>query len=275
LQSNYQIKPIVYESDSIAEVQSLLQTCFPNEKKYTQAFLCWQYLNNPDGKVIGYNAYHDNKLVAHYACQPQQWRINKTPVSAMLSLNTATHPQHQGKGLFTKLANETYRLGKTHGIKFVIGVANQNSYYGFINKLSFQSLGALHAKIGIYTKFNEYNTEFFRAMNIEGFKWRFENPSADYFVFNNFIASATSQSFIHAMLAPMPNQIHSNLKIKSKAPLQLIIGNDNYIKQWKGIGINIPGFARPSPLHLIIKPLDNINFNTSELQFGLADFDAF
>jgi hypothetical protein len=47
-----------------------------------------------------------------------------------------THPNHQGKGLFTKLAKLTYDLAKEEGIEFIFGFPNKNSYPGFIKKLN-------------------------------------------------------------------------------------------------------------------------------------------
>lgn len=48
---------------------------------------------------------------------------------------TMTSPEHQKKGLFTRLAKETYKKSKEEGIELVFGFPNENSAPGFTKKL--------------------------------------------------------------------------------------------------------------------------------------------
>lgn len=59
-------------------------------------------------------------------------------VRAAQSGATMTHPEHQGQGLFTKLAERTYESARDSGVDFVFGFPNQNSYPGFTRKLKWQ-----------------------------------------------------------------------------------------------------------------------------------------
>ena len=58
-----------------------------------------------------------------------------------LSLNTLTAPKFQGRGLFIKMAIETYNDCFKENIKYIIGFPNPNSYPGFVRKLNFSHLG--------------------------------------------------------------------------------------------------------------------------------------
>lgn len=91
----------------------------------------WQYADNPVGKIVGFNAYMGNLLAAHYVTMPIYMNIEGEKTLGVLSLNTATHPEHRGKRLFTILAEKSYQYAAENGYKFVIGVANAQSTHGF------------------------------------------------------------------------------------------------------------------------------------------------
>jgi len=86
---------------------------------------------------LGYIAYsHEGEPAAFYGVYAHPVEYNgKTYVSAQ-SGDTMTHRSHTGKGLFTRLAKLTYALAKEHGVLFIYGFPNKNSYPGFVNKLS-------------------------------------------------------------------------------------------------------------------------------------------
>lgn len=99
------------------------------ERKYDTAYTGLSY--------IGYLAYLDQQPVAYYGLIPTLLSINKQAVLGAQSCDTMTHPAHQKRGLFVKLANQTFALAKQEGIHLVFGFPNQNSYPGFIRHLGF------------------------------------------------------------------------------------------------------------------------------------------
>ena len=99
--------------------------------------------------MLGYNAFHRGELIAHYSTIPIKVNFFGHQRSFLLSLNTATDPRHHKRGLFKKLAQLTYELGKENGFDAVIAVANANSLPGFTNHLGFEFVSQLDAKIGI------------------------------------------------------------------------------------------------------------------------------
>jgi GNAT superfamily N-acetyltransferase len=91
---------------------------------------------------VGFLAYdNDNKPAAFYGVIPTVAYLNKKSVLIAQSADTLTHPKHQRKGLFTLLANKTYDLAKELGIEFIYGIANENSFPGFIKKLGWTHNG--------------------------------------------------------------------------------------------------------------------------------------
>jgi GNAT superfamily N-acetyltransferase len=135
MSQDHQIQQTAVDSASILSYSTLLSDVFGKPELFTKEYLQWQYADNPDGTIVGFNAYQGETLAAHYVTQPMEAVINGVKRRGLLSLNTATHPQHQGKGLFVKLADRTYTYAAEHGYDFVIGVANQNSVHGFTKKL--------------------------------------------------------------------------------------------------------------------------------------------
>ena len=96
------------DESSIQKYIELFAACFPGASHYKAEYLRWLYRANPAGAVVGFDAWDGEILAAHYACVPARMLIGGRACRALLSLNTATHPSYQGKGLFTKLAAATY-----------------------------------------------------------------------------------------------------------------------------------------------------------------------
>lgn len=96
----------------------------------------WFYLHNPYGNPIASLCFYNNKLAGHYAVVPRDFHVNKIIYKFLLSMTTMVHPNHQGKGLFTTQAQQVYDAGASLNYKGVYGFPNQNSIYGFKNKLN-------------------------------------------------------------------------------------------------------------------------------------------
>lgn len=91
------------------------------------------------GEPIGYFAYSsEGQAVAYYGVFPVRVIKDGRIHIAAQSGNTMTDPDHQGKGLFTKLAKLTYEAAEKENISFVFGFPNKNSYPGFIRKLNWK-----------------------------------------------------------------------------------------------------------------------------------------
>lgn len=99
-------------------------------KKFDTSYLIAGY--------FGYFAYDGSKAIAFYAAIPVRMCYKNETELAAQSVNTMTHPDYSGKGLFTKLAQMTYDKLAEAGIRFVWGFPNQNSEPGFLSKLGWE-----------------------------------------------------------------------------------------------------------------------------------------
>ena len=67
---SYEFVAVGTDDKSIREIANLLRLTFPDAGKYSDKFIEWQYRDNPDGKITGFNVYYNKELVAHYAIMP-------------------------------------------------------------------------------------------------------------------------------------------------------------------------------------------------------------
>ena len=105
-------------------------------------YLRWQYLDNPAGKAVVVVARADSgDLAGQYVVIPLHFRLDGEVIKGTLSLNTLTHPEYRGQGLFTKMANATYAICEKEGLSITLGFPNKNSYPGFVRKLQFRHIG--------------------------------------------------------------------------------------------------------------------------------------
>lgn len=108
-------------------------------------FINHQYFANPVGEPYIQLAYDEenNKLAGQYIVIPMKLRINKKDYTCVLSLNTLTHEEFRGQGVFTTLAEDLFANCKEKNVLFCYGAPNPNSYPGFTKKLAFQDIGTV------------------------------------------------------------------------------------------------------------------------------------
>lgn len=108
-------------------------------------YLKWQYGANPQGKAIISCAREKetDKLVGVYIVNPVDLWFNGKIQKSALSLNTFSHKDHRGQGMFTVLAKTCYKLSEKKKIESIIGFPNKMSYKGFVKKLGFKDIGTV------------------------------------------------------------------------------------------------------------------------------------
>src|SRR5215469_3460977 len=180
--SDLEIRQADATPERLAAYSRLLSDVFGEGPKFTEAAIAWRYRDNPVGTVVGADAWDGQRLAAHYAVCPLEAAIEGRVIRGLVSLNTATHPDYQGRGLFSRLAEATYEQGAAAGYEFVVGVANANSTPGFLRRLGFQDCGRLEA--GILTRrpedFLDRPVQFQGSWRKTTFAWRLANPAGRY-----------------------------------------------------------------------------------------------
>src|SRR2546423_9840187 len=109
------LRPLQLDREELSKTLDLLRQIWPDPAKMTARYLEWLYLENPDGKAVGVNAWDGETLAGHYVVIPAKVILFGKSTTALLSLHTAVHPDHRGKGLFVRLAERTYEAGAASG----------------------------------------------------------------------------------------------------------------------------------------------------------------
>ena len=264
--------------------RALFARCFPEATHFTPQYLQWLYAENPAGQVVGVDAMVGDRLAATYVTIPARLRVEGSSVRGLLSLNTATDPDFQGKGLFTRLATAVFERSAAAGYGAVYGVANANSTPGFVRKLGFQLLEPLRAAVGWGPSYCRHlegawrEARLVREWPAEDLAWRQRNPA------NPLTArgrpggltefrGATGYPLLHAT-AFLPGRFAEEAG-QGWAP-SVYIGVVPAAFRRRGAYLDVPDRLRPSPLNLIFRSLAGAPSPSAGQSFiSFLDFDAF
>ena len=270
----YKIQQVCVDEKSLVEIKDLLTVTFPKTDKFTSSYLRWQYKENPLGHIVGFNAYWGSELAAHYVTMPIDMHLFGEKKRGLLSLNTATHPKHQGKRLFTILAEKTFSWAKEHGYEYVIGVANANSTHGFLKHLGFYLISPLVVKWGWgYELYKKSSYPCCRIWNESTLQWRLKNPSSKYYVNHGIITSPKGFSGVKVIVGKN-SLAQGNKPASFFRPLNLYVGLGANLSC--GHYFDVPKFIKHSPFNLIFKNLSDTipPIHREDVFFQLLDFDV-
>ena len=272
---DYRIEQVKTDVSALGEILQLMRLAFEGHaEKFSPDYMKWQYADNPVGEIVGFNAYMGDVLAAHYVTMPIYMNIEGKKTLGVLSLNTATHPEHRGKRLFTILAEKTYQYAAENGYKFVIGVANAQSTHGFIKHLGFKLIGPLTFKVGVGRNlYQRKDYTFTRYWDKEIMDWRLKNPSMEYYKNGDVIVSPIKPGFKKLVYHDGAGLV--NLKKLHGRPFNLYIGYGADLK--KGLYCGVPKFVEHSPFNLIFRDLTGGTLpevTKDNILFELIDFDV-
>jgi len=284
-----EFRPSGTDAVLLARYTELFARCFPSATHLNQGYLEWLYNKNPLGSVVGFDAWEGERLAAHYVCVPVVALILGRPAVVLLSLNTATDPEFQGRGIFIKLAEATYARGASMGMLAVYGVANSNSTPGFVRKLGFTLVQPLDARIGIGridagdAGYPTSPVAFRREWTTDSLSWRISSPARRY----RLVKLGGGMVGAEARIGRPGLRAWHELPIKSaqgllmgkpSTALHLHLGlRPGQGRQKRLTWIDVPRRFRSSPLNFIFRPLgEGIQVpEVDAVVLGQLDFDAF
>lgn len=264
------------DDQCILKYAELLSTCFPQSNRFHVEYLSWLYRDNPWGPVIGFDAFDGEQLVAHYVTIPIVAELRGKTHKGCLSLNTATHPNYQGQGLFSKLAEATYAEAHALGKEFILGVANGNSTHGFVHRLGFTLISSLDVFFVLGPFHVSSNHESFQVKwDRSAQEWRTRSPLSTYSFTKEGMTLKRYGGLLDVFLSSRFNQGHAEKS--AAAPVKLWIGLNKGMASHRWRRLNFPTFLKPSPLNLIFKDLSgSIQLQgPDDVFFEAIDFDAF
>lgn len=240
------------------------------------SFKKW-YIDNPCGRVLSFNAFDGDKMVAHYACIPTRMVFGESVLDGIHSMATVTHPDYRGRGLFKTLAKLTYDYAKEKGYKYVIGVANANSFPGFIKYFDFKFIAQLEVKIGFGTNISPKKDGMIRKYwDKESFDWRLNCCKANYCRQGQSLLgqyNSLVQTYMGSYSEAFLKDTNAQDKRWGFRP-RLYVGIG---AQFKSMYFIMPKFIKHSPFNLIFLDLtDGLlpKVTKDNIFFQLFDFDV-
>lgn len=124
--------------ENLPKIIKLYKSCFNNDLDETS--FIWRYIKNPIDELLFVVAKEGEKIIASYSASPCLMISNGNTFKTAMSLNTMTHPNYRGKGLFVHLANTLYQYMSDNDYKMIWGFPNNISNRTFNRKLGWKTL---------------------------------------------------------------------------------------------------------------------------------------
>ena len=102
----------------------------------------WKYkqVHNPFGASLVLLAVENKTIIGVRALMQWQWQHHTQMYNAYRAVDTATLPQHQGKGIFKKLTLTAVNHLKSLGTAFIFNTPNKQSKPGYL-KMGWETAG--------------------------------------------------------------------------------------------------------------------------------------
>jgi GNAT superfamily N-acetyltransferase len=128
------------EADTPAIISLMKASLGESLMQKTEAYWRWKHIINPFGISPVLLAEEDGNVVGLRAFMRWRWETQSQVVEAVRAVDTATHPAHQGKGIFSKLTKNALAQCETEGYHLVFNTPNSKSMPGYL-KMGWENSG--------------------------------------------------------------------------------------------------------------------------------------
>lgn len=134
--------------DKPAMIELLRKSLGESTIPKSEALWAWKHEENPFGPSYVLLAEENDELIGLRAFMQWEWQWNNKLYKTIRAVDTATHPQHQGKGIFKKLTLDQLERCKKDDVKFVFNTPNTQSMPGYL-KMGWKVQGKMPLKIKV------------------------------------------------------------------------------------------------------------------------------
>jgi GNAT superfamily N-acetyltransferase len=114
-----------------------------------EAFFDWKHERNPFGRSPAWVAVDGGEIVGFRTFMRWEHRAPTGEVlAAARAVDTATHPSHQGRGIFRRLTLQALDDLRAQGVAFVFNTPNDQSRPGYL-KMGWRQVGRLAAAVRV------------------------------------------------------------------------------------------------------------------------------
>ena len=142
---DYRIRPFepTDESQVLALFRASLQ--WDDDERFRSLFR-WKHLDGPWGPSPAWVADRDGALIGFRAMLRWQFVVDGRPIDAVRAIDTATHPDHRGRGIFRSLTMHSVEQLTGDGLGFVFNTPNDQSRPGYL-KMGWRQLGRVSVQV--------------------------------------------------------------------------------------------------------------------------------
>jgi len=112
----------------------------------TEAVWRYKHIENPFGKSLILVAIENHEIIGVRALMQWKWQLGGDEFNSLRAVDTATHPEHQGKGVFKKLTLRAIEIAKEQGFNFIFNTPNSQSFPGYI-KMGWEEINKLKIRV--------------------------------------------------------------------------------------------------------------------------------
>lgn len=106
----------------------------------SRAYWRWKHEENPFGPSPCLLAVSGDQLVGLRVFMRWTWHLDGRPISSVRAVDTATHPEWRGRGIFTRLTKALLSRVEEEGVSFVFNTPNEKSRPGYL-KMGWEDVG--------------------------------------------------------------------------------------------------------------------------------------
>ena len=208
------------EQDIPAIVELLKLSLGESLMPKSEALWRWKHIDNPFGKSTVLLAFENDVLIGVRAFMRWEWKHENKIYKAVRAVDTATHPQHQGKGIFKKLTLQLVEQCRIEGVDFIFNTPNKSSKPGYL-KMGWMSNGRMKLYIKPIliagTKKSDFDASYLLGKN--GIKLTEQLNCLE----PSFIKTSISEQFLQWRYGTNPNIRYYSFSDKQESPTYLLI----------------------------------------------------
>lgn len=146
VQTQVLVRP--WRDDDLAPVLGLLQAALGEGPAGSRPaeFFTWKHLENPFGRSLMLVAEADGRPVGLRAFMRWRFKTGGRTINAVRAVDTATHPDHQGQGIFSMLTRQAIETLHDEA-DLVFNTPNEKSLPGYL-KMGWRLVGRVPILIG-------------------------------------------------------------------------------------------------------------------------------
>jgi GNAT superfamily N-acetyltransferase len=148
VESSILIRP--WRDGDVSPVLDLLRSALGEgaEGSRSSAFFRWKHLENPFGPSFMLVAEADGQAIGLRAFMRWRFRAGGRSIRAVRAVDTATHPDHQGRGIFSLLTRQAIEMLNDEA-ELVFNTPNEKSLPGYL-KMGWRTVGRIPIVIGAH-----------------------------------------------------------------------------------------------------------------------------